>query len=79
MKRSGDGDRLENQLQKLPGMAYRFLNLKHRPMDFVSDGCHFDQNGTHFKHFSGFSLACPPPENELPGRLRPRRFAGCTS
>ena len=40
----GDYDRLETLLQNLPGMAYRCLNLKHWPMDFVSDGC-FDQCG----------------------------------
>lgn len=41
---SGDFDRLETLLKNLPGMAYRCLNLKHWPMDFVSDGC-FDLCG----------------------------------
>jgi two-component system sensor kinase FixL len=41
---AGDYDRLETLLQNLPGMAYRCLNLKHWPMDFVSDGC-FDLCG----------------------------------
>ena len=40
----GDYDRLETLLKNLPGMAYRCLNLKHWPMDFVSDGC-FDLCG----------------------------------
>ena len=42
----GDYDRLETLLQNLPGMAYRCLNLKHWPMDFVSDGC-YDLCGYH--------------------------------
>jgi len=42
----GDFDRLETLLKNLPGMAYRCLNLKHWPMDFVSDGC-FDLCGYH--------------------------------
>jgi two-component system sensor kinase FixL len=42
----GDDERLETLLQNLPGMAYRCLNLKHWPMDFVSDGC-FDLCGYH--------------------------------
>lgn len=42
----GDYDRLETLLKNLPGMAYRCLNLKHWPMDFVSDGC-FDLCGYH--------------------------------
>ncbi len=41
---SGDFDRLETLLKNLPGMAYRCLNLRHWPMDFVSDGC-FDLCG----------------------------------
>ncbi len=41
---NGDFYRLETLLQNLPGMAYRCLNLKHWPMDFVSDGC-FDLCG----------------------------------
>ena len=41
---SGDFGRLETLLKNLPGMAYRCLNLKHWPMDFVSDGC-FDLCG----------------------------------
>ena len=36
---TGDYDRLETLLKNLPGMAYRCLNLKHWPMDFVSNGC----------------------------------------
>ncbi len=36
---TGDDDRLETLLKNLPGMAYRCLNLKHWPMDFVSEGC----------------------------------------
>ena len=36
----GDYDRLETLLKNLPGMAYRCLNLKHWPMDFVSEGCY---------------------------------------
>ena len=43
---AGDYDRLETLLTNLPGMAYRCLNLKHWPMDFVSDGC-FDLCGYH--------------------------------
>jgi two-component system, LuxR family, sensor kinase FixL len=42
----GDDARLETLLKNLPGMAYRCLNLKHWPMDFVSDGC-FDLCGYH--------------------------------
>lgn len=42
----GDFDRLDTLLKNLPGMAYRCLNLKHWPMDFVSDGC-FDLCGYH--------------------------------
>jgi len=42
----GDFDRLETLLQNLPGMAYRCLNQKHWPMDFVSDGC-YDLCGYH--------------------------------
>ena len=42
----GDYDRLETLLKNLPGMAYRCLNLRHWPMDFVSDGC-FDLCGYH--------------------------------
>ncbi len=42
----GDYDRLETLLKNLPGMAYRCLNLKHWPMDFVSDGC-YDLCGYH--------------------------------
>ena len=41
-------DRLETLLKNLPGMAYRCLNLKHWPMDFVSEGC-FELSGYH-KH-----------------------------
>ena len=41
-------DRLETLLKNLPGMAYRCLNLKHWPMDFVSEGC-FELCGYH-KH-----------------------------
>ena len=43
---AGDYDRLETLLKNLPGMAYRCLNLKHWPMDFVSDGC-YDLCGYH--------------------------------
>jgi two-component system sensor kinase FixL len=43
---AGDYDRLETLLKNLPGMAYRCLNQKHWPMDFVSDGC-FDLCGYH--------------------------------
>ncbi len=42
----GEYDRLETLLKNLPGMAYRCLNLKHWPMDFVSDGC-YDLCGYH--------------------------------
>lgn len=43
---AGDYDRLETLLKNLPGMAYRCLNLRHWPMDFVSDGC-YDLCGYH--------------------------------
>jgi two-component system sensor kinase FixL len=39
-------DPLETLLQNLPGMAYRCLNKKNWPMDFVSDGC-YDLCGYH--------------------------------
>lgn len=45
---SAHDDRLETLLKNLPGMAYRCLNLKHWPMDFVSEGC-FELCGYH-KH-----------------------------
>jgi two-component system sensor kinase FixL len=44
--KGGDYDRLETLLKNLPGMAYRCLNLKHWPMDFVSGGC-FELCGYH--------------------------------